>query len=91
MIINLLLNLVILVFGFLFSILPVVTLADIPYAGQFISDLLIIMIHVWNAFLETFPYAQDAWYLFLLVVLPFEILMLVAKFFLGSRAPGGHI
>lgn len=87
MIFNLLLNLILLVFGSLFVFFPVVAIADIPYVGSFLSSTLIQMIQVWNAFLITFPYAVTGWHIFLWVILPFEVLLLVMKFFLGHHVP----
>lgn len=74
-------------FGALFYFLPVVTLADIPLIGDFVSETLTEMVLIWNAFIGTFPYAEIAWNIFLFVILPFEGLMLIAKFFLGHRLP----
>lgn len=87
MIVNLLINLVLLIFGTLFIFFPVVTIASIPYIGVPVSSLLTSMVLTWNAFMVTFPYAQTAWHIFLVVILPFEILMLLGKFFLGHRLP----
>jgi len=90
MIITLLLNFILLVFGTIFSFLPVVSIADVPIIGGTLRSLLVYIVQMWNAFLNTFPYAETAWYIFLVVILPFEILMLIAKFFLGSRSPAKH-
>jgi len=87
MIIILLLNLLLLVFGTIFSILPVVTISSIPLIGPTVSTFLFTMVGVWNAFMLTFPYARIGWEVFLYVILPFEALMLIGKFFLGSRMP----
>lgn len=87
MIINLLINFILLVFGSLFVFFPEVHLIDIPVFGSLMVDYLTWAVTTWNSFLETFPYAQTAWQMLLFVVLPFELLMLVAKFFLGHRMP----
>lgn len=87
MIITLLINLVILIFGSIFVFLPVVTIADIPIMGEFISESLTFMVQVWNSFLETVPYLTFTWSIFLYILLPFEILLLIGKFFLGHRMP----
>jgi len=87
MIINLLINLVLLLFGALFSFMPVVTLADIPFIGEGFSNILTTAVLSWNAFCVTFPYAVTAWHALLWVILPFEIALLVLKFFLGHRTP----
>jgi len=71
----------------IFYFLPVVTIADLPLFGEELADLLVTVITTWNAFLVTFPYAVVVWNMFLFVVMPFEILMLVAKFFFGHRLP----
>jgi len=76
-------SLFVLIFGFL----PVVTLADIPLIGSSLSSTLVTAVQIWNAFLVTFPYAQIVWNIFLIVIVPLEILLLIAKFFLGSRLP----
>jgi hypothetical protein len=90
MIVTLFLNIVIAVIGVIFMIIPTVTLASIPVFGQPITDILTSMIHMWNAFMVTFPYAQTAWHLILWVIIPFEIGLLVLKFFLGHRTPVNH-
>jgi len=87
MIINLLINLVLLIFGSLFVFFPEVDISSIPYIGDTVRGYLVQAVQVWNAFISTFPYAGIAWQVFLYVILPFEIVMLVLKFFLGSRAP----
>jgi len=66
------------------SFLPDVSLSDV--FGIDFASMLTPVILTWNSFMETFPYAQIAWYVFL-VILPFELLMLVGKFFLGHRLP----
>ena len=71
----------------IFSFLPTVTIASLPIIGSAVSSTLILMIKYWNSFIETFPYAKLPWQIFLYVILPFEILMIIAKFFLGSRVP----
>jgi len=90
MIINFLINLILLVFGSIFVFFPQVFLNDIPLIGDFIVSTLELMVSYWNSFLVTFPYAQIAWQVFLYVIIPFEFLMLLGKFFLGSRMPSHH-
>lgn len=87
MIFNLLINFLLLFFGGISSFLPVVTIASIPIAGSFISSVLITAVQVFNAFLGTFPFAIIVWHMFLWVVLPFEFLLLIAKFFFGHHVP----
>jgi len=83
MILYYLMKAVIYVTGFI----PKVTIASIPYAGSFMASTLTTVVGVWNSFLDTFPYAIVAWHMFLFVILPFEVIMLVMKFFLGHRTP----
>jgi len=87
MIITIFINIVLFIIGGIFKILPVVTIASIPFIGEEVSGFLTSMILIWNAFTATFPYAQIACNVFLFVILPFEGLMLVGKFFLGHRMP----
>jgi len=87
MITNLFINFILLIFGWIFTLLPHVTISSLPIIGEFLSSTLIQMVRVWNAFIETFPYAQVGWDVFKYVIIPFEGLMLLGKFFLGSRMP----
>lgn len=91
MIINYLISFILGIISIFFVFLPVVTLADIPVIGDTISSLLLTMVRMWNSFIDTFPYAGTAWQVFLYVILPFELLMLVGKFFLGHRMPDKQI
>jgi len=90
MIINLFINLVLLIFGSLFVFLPEVSISSIPYIGVPFYNLLVSLVSMWNAFISTFPYAGIAWNVLLFVILPFEVLMLLGKFFLGHRMPSNH-
>jgi len=74
----------------IFYFMPVVTIADIAYVGETISSVLYAMMGRWNAFMATFPYAQDAWELTLWIIIPFELLMLTVRLFLGSHVPIHH-
>jgi len=87
MIITLLISIILNLISVIFIFLPVVTIADLPYFGEQISSTLVWAISTWNAFLITFPYAETAWHIFLWIILPFEVTMLVAKFFIGHRLP----
>jgi len=87
MITILFINFIILVVGSIFVFLPEVSIATLPYAGQAISDTLYSAVYTWNAFLVTFPYAVVVWNMFLFVVIPLEIGLIIAKFFLGHRTP----
>jgi len=74
-------------FELFFFWLPEVTIADIPYYGSGISANLTEVVHTWNSFMETFPYAEVGFTMFLWVVIPTELLLLVAKIILGHRVP----
>lgn len=87
MITNLFITFVLIILTSIFSLLPVVNIASLPLIGPVLSSSLSQAVSVWNAFLVTFPYASIAWQVFLYVILPFELLMLIAKFFLGHRLP----
>lgn len=75
------------IFGAIFVFLPEVTLNSIPFIGDGIVTILTTVSGWWNAFLETFPYAVIVWKIFLFVVIPFEMMLLIAKLFLGHRTP----
>lgn len=70
-----------------FYIFPVVTIADIPLIGDAISSSLYTAMGYWNSFMVTFPYAEATWNAFLFVIIPFEVALLLLKFFLGHRTP----
>lgn len=90
MIIYLLLQLIVSILFVIFYLLPTATLISIPVIGAAISSTLTTVILSWNAFMVTFPYAQDLWYIFLYIILPFEIAVLTLKLFLGGRIPIQH-
>jgi len=71
----------------IFYFLPVVTISSIPVIGTAVSGYIDTIVTTWNAFMITFPYAQTGWDVFIYVILPFEILLLLGKMFLGSRVP----
>jgi len=87
MIINLFIQTIVLFFTAVFYFFPEVSIASIPWAGEWLSETLIDMVLIWNAFIITFPYAEIVWNMFLWVILPFEALMLLGRFFLGHRLP----
>jgi len=91
MIVSLLINLVILVFGSLFVFLPQASIATIPFIGPQAYDILVSAMRVWNTFAETVPYVVFPWKVLILAILPFEALLLVGKFFLGHRLPANHV
>jgi len=76
-----------LIVGLIFVWLPVVTIADIPYLGTSLRVILETVVTYWYGAMETLPYLQIVWDTFILVIMPFEILLLAVKFFLGSRVP----
>lgn len=87
MITNFLLDLVVIIFAGLLSWMPVVTLASIPVVGGFISNTLQMAVGYFNSAMITLPYLQVVWHMFLWVVLPFELALLILKFFLGNHMP----
>lgn len=87
MITNILLSIVFVLISTIFSWLPVVTIASLPFIGEFVSSSLLLMVQYWNSFLITFPYASIAWNVFLIVIVPFELFMLLMRFFFGARVP----
>jgi len=91
MIINLLINFLLLAFGTIFTFFPEVSIDSIPFVGQFIYDALVFAMLKWNAFMVTFPYAQTGWYIFIYGIIPFEITLLLLKFFFGHRAPINNV
>jgi len=83
MLINLLINLILIIFASLFQILPEVRLPT------FIADPLEFMMGIYVSLMDTIPYLRVTMAIFLLLV-AFEIALLVAKFFLGHRLPTNH-
>ncbi len=62
-------------------------IANLPFVGSFLNTTLLSVSGTWNAFVVTFPYAGIAWDVFVYVIVPFEVIMLFLKVFLGSRVP----
>lgn len=89
MISELILDFIYTIYSAIFNLLPNVTIADIPSVGPFISTNLTLAVTKWNAFLITFPYAVVVWFCFKLIIV-FELLLLTARFILGSRLPVAH-
>jgi len=87
MIIALILGFIASFLAMVFSILPSVGVADIPFIGGYIVTYVSLAMSYWNLALEVIPYFQIVWSTFLYVIIPFEFAMLVAKFFFGSRLP----
>ena len=90
MIFNLFIYLITVVVSGIFGIFTGVTLASIPVIGTTISSILLTMVRTYNAFADTFPYARVGFQMLIFVIIPFEILMLSAKFLLGHRLPSNH-
>lgn len=81
MILNFLLEFFLTMINSAIVIVPKVTL---PVA---ISSNLTLAMGYWNTFEGIFPFAEYLMFLMLTVILPFELGLLLLKFFLGSRAP----
>ena len=78
--------------GMIFDIIhfPIVTLAGIPFIGDTIIYYLTLVIGYWNTFLLVIPLFAIPWNLFLNIIVPFEIALIMLKFFLGHRSPVAH-
>jgi len=87
MIFNLITNFVLLIFGMIFVFFPIVSISTIPVVGPAAYDTLSYIMGKWNAVMDTLPYLHEVWTVFILVIIPFEIALMVGKFFLGSRMP----
>jgi len=75
------------ILGALLYFLPVVTIEDIPVIGSTISTILVSWIQTWNSIIITVPYLYTAWFVFLVVIIPFELVLLGTKIFLAHRVP----
>jgi len=71
----------------IFSALPSVGVADIPYIGDFIATYLTLAVSYMNTAIGILPFLGIVWHTFIWVVLPFEMALLIAKFLFGSRLP----
>lgn len=69
------------------SVLPVVTISNLPVIGSTVSDLLLEMVQYYNGAVYTIPYLGDMFTVFVYLVLPFELTLLVLRFILGNRDP----
>lgn len=63
------------------------TVANIPLIGSTVAPMLLNAVGYFNSFREIVPYFNVLWYVFLGLILIFEPLLIVLKFFLGHRAP----
>lgn len=84
MIITLILQVLVYMISGIFWLLPTVSL---PVG---VVSAMTNMVQYYNSFLDIFPFAVLPTQIFLWIILPFEIGLLIAKFFLGSRIPA-HI
>jgi len=91
MILNLLIQFILQLLSAIFNIFPVVSISSIPYAGEYIAEILLDIVITWNTFMITFPYAEIGWNVLLWVILPFEAIMSLGKFFFGHRLPENKI
>jgi len=87
MIFNFFIDLIYSFFQSIFDFLGIVVISDIPYIGSVVSDALYSIITVYNAFIQTLPYAGIAVEVFIYAIVPFEVAMFVLKLILGSRTP----
>jgi len=85
MIFNLLINFVLLIFGAIFVFLPEVTIETIPYIGPIVSVTLTWIVGLWNSLVLTLPYLDVPMRVFLYVIIPFELMLIILKFFLHNR------
>lgn len=86
MIIALILQFIANILVIIFSIVPSVTIANIPFIGTFIYYYLGVAISYVNTMNTIIPYFAIVWQSFLWI-LSFEIMLLFLKLFLGSRTP----
>jgi len=85
----LILGLIVLVKGIILLLNGVGTLpfiGTLPYVSETSAEVMVDLVRSFHALLDTIPYFYATWYAFLSIV-SFEIIALVAKFFLGSRVP----
>jgi len=54
---------------------------------QFVYSTLALAMGYYNSAMQTLPFLELPFHMFLWVILPFELLLLVAKLFLGQRLP----
>lgn len=88
MIIAFLFNLIVLIIGAVFSILPQIT--TLPTIGGFdIDSALVSGMGELNAFMATFWFLKDLFIGFLVLMAYFS-LKLIIRFLVGHRAPGSH-
>jgi cellulose synthase/poly-beta-1,6-N-acetylglucosamine synthase-like glycosyltransferase len=87
MIIALILNFIVSFIAMLFSIIPTVTIADIPIIGPTVYGLIVTAMGYWNSFVAILPYFGLPWTMFVKIIIPFELTLLLLKVFLGHRTP----
>lgn len=59
-------------------------IVDLPF---FVNNFLLTATGYYHSFMLVFPPAVLPFTIFVTIILPFELIMLVAKFFLGHRLP----
>jgi len=91
MIVFLLLNVLLLLLNTVFWLISFgghdVAIASLPVIGEHVDSLLVTVVSYWNMFMQTVPYAELPWHIFLYFIIPFELVLLVGKIFLGGHLP----
>lgn len=72
-------------------IFPPVTLENIWVIGPFVRSTLVLAVGYWNSFLDTFPYAELPWQIFIYFIIWFEIVLMILRGILGARSPIKHV
>lgn len=72
-------------------IFPRVTLENIWVIGPTLRSVLVTAVGYMNSIFETLPHLEVVWNMFVYVVVPFEIVLWVMKFILGSRTPVNNL
>lgn len=75
------------IFSIAFLLKSILVILPTVILPSFVISLLTTAVGTYNSFLDIFPYATLPTAIFLNIILPFEISLLIAKFFLGSRVP----
>jgi len=83
----LILDLIYIIVSLISSVIPQVTLNQIPFFGETIRSTLVTMMGYWNSLIDTLPYLQVLWNSLIYIVLPFEMGLIVMKLLLGNRTP----
>lgn len=75
------------IYSLVFLLVSIASILPSAILPSYALSLLATAIGTYNSFLDIFPFATLPTQLFLGVVLPFELALLIGKFFLGSRLP----